>query len=404
MPQPWIPRVAILLLTAATVLGTGCSDSTAPGPRGSLQLTVSGLPGAAAAAITVTGPEGYSHIVTGTTTLTALAPGSYTIAALNVFASNATYGPAQASQMVSVVADTAAATASVPYAVLPSGWATKASMSTPRNALAGAGVNGVLYAVGGLSASAILASLEAYDPATNTWTAKAAMPTVRADLAVGVVNGVLYAIGGDNESGVLTAVEAYDPATNTWTTKAPMPTARAGLAVGVVNGVLYAVGGMNTAIMATVEAYDPATNRWTTKAPMPTARLAPAVGVVNGVLYAVGGSGPDSSLATVEAYDPATNLWTAKTLMPAARDRLGIGVVNGVLYAVGGFYAVGVFNGYKILATVETYDPATNTWTAKAAMPTPRDLLAVGVVNGVLYAVGGENGSVNFASVEAYTP
>src|ERR1700686_4183961 len=123
MPQPWIPRAAILLLLAATVLDTGCSSSTEPKPTGSLQLTVSGLPGAAAAAITVTGPAGYSHTVTATTTLTALVPGSYTIAALNVFASAATYGPAQASQTVSVVASTTtAATASVSYAVLPSGW------------------------------------------------------------------------------------------------------------------------------------------------------------------------------------------------------------------------------------------------------------------------------------------
>ncbi len=136
MPQPWIPRAAIILLGAATVLDTGCSSSTGPftgtGPIGSLQLTVSGLPGGAAAAITVTGPGGYSQSVTVTTTLSVRVPGSYTIAALNVFAANATYGPAQASQMVSVVASTTAATASVPYAVLPSGWASKASMPTGR--------------------------------------------------------------------------------------------------------------------------------------------------------------------------------------------------------------------------------------------------------------------------------
>ncbi len=121
MPQPWIPRAAILLLAAATLLDTGCSSSTEPKPTGSLQLTVSGLPGAAAAAITVTGPAGYSHSVTVTTTLTALVPGSYTIAALNVFAANATYGPAQASQTISVLASTTAVTASVQYAVLPTG-------------------------------------------------------------------------------------------------------------------------------------------------------------------------------------------------------------------------------------------------------------------------------------------
>jgi hypothetical protein len=80
------------------------------------------------------------------------------------------------------------------------------------------------------------------------------MPTARTNFGVGVVNGALYAVGGVNTSSVLATVEAYDPISNTWTPKAPMPTARTYLGVGVVNGVLYAVGG---GILATVEAYIP---------------------------------------------------------------------------------------------------------------------------------------------------
>src|SRR5450755_3434358 len=116
----------------------------------------------------------------------------------------------------------------------------------------------------------------------GTWTAKAAMPTARWDLACGVVKGILYAVGGVSRSSFLGTVEAYDPATNTWTTKASMPTARAGLAVSVINGILYAVGGSNGpnpyVILNTVEAYNPATNSWSAKAAMPTARAALVVG------------------------------------------------------------------------------------------------------------------------------
>ena len=60
----------------------------------------------------------------------------------------------------------------------------------------------------------VLATVEAYDPATNTWTASAAMPTLRWALAGGVANGVLYAVGGFSpfpNYGVLTTVEAYTP-------------------------------------------------------------------------------------------------------------------------------------------------------------------------------------------------
>jgi len=69
------------------------------------------------------------------------------------------------------------------------------------------------------------------------------MPTARLVLASTVVNGVIYAIGGEHSSAVLGTVEAYDPVSDTRTTKASMPTARFALSTSVVNGIIYAVGG-----------------------------------------------------------------------------------------------------------------------------------------------------------------
>src|SRR5437016_14127153 len=89
-----------------------------------------------------------------------------------------------------------------------------------------------------------------------------------------------------------------------------------------------------------------------------------------GVVDAVGGSRigvPGGRLAIVEAYDPATDTWTTKASMPTARFGLGVAAIDGVLYAVGG-----VSNTDDLLATVDEYDSATDTWTTKAAMPTAR--------------------------------
>ena len=86
------------------------------------------------------------------------------------------------------------------------------------------------------------------------------MPTKREGLGVTAINSILYAVGGDqNASGgtVLATVEAYDPSTDSWTTKASMPTARWGLGVAAINGVLYAIGGVNNGIRTEVEAYSP---------------------------------------------------------------------------------------------------------------------------------------------------
>jgi N-acetylneuraminic acid mutarotase len=161
-------------------------------------------------------------------------------------------------------------------------------------------------------------------------------------LAVGVVNNKIYAIGGANNATTFATMEEYNPSTNTWATKAPMPTGRTQLAVGVVNvggsDKIYAIGGLANGInLTTVEEYDPGTNTWTTKVPMPTGRRALAVGVVGGKIYAIGGSGDVCvHCATVEEYDPATNTWTTKTPMPTGRYGLAVGVVGSKIYVVGG--------------------------------------------------------------------
>jgi len=91
------------------------------------------------------------------------------------------------------------------------------------------------------------------------------------------------------------------------------------------------------------------------------------------------------------------NCWNALTGMPTRRTLLATGVLNGAVYAVGGFAS-----GQRS-AKVEAYDPAANSWTTKAALPTARFGLGVGVVNGVLYAVGGALSGANPTNaVEAY--
>jgi len=92
--------------------------------------------------------------------------------------------------------------------------------------------------------------------------------------------------------------------------------------------------------------------------------------------------------------------WVTKAPMPTARWSLGVGVVNGILYAVGG-----IDSASTDTSAVEAYDPVSNTWSTKAPMPTARHSFGVGVVNGILYAVGGSS-FINpyLSTVEAYDP
>jgi N-acetylneuraminic acid mutarotase len=89
--------------------------------------------------------------------------------------------------------------------------------------------------------------------------------------------------------------------------------------------------------------------------------------------------------------------WAVRASIPTPRSNLAAGVVNGIVYAVGG----GILGSGSDLSTVEAYDPTTNSWMTKTPMPAPRASFAVGVVNGILYAVGGFGG---LDKMEAYDP
>jgi hypothetical protein len=76
---------------------------------------------------------------------------------------------------------------------------------------------------------------------------------------------------------------------------------------------------------------------------------------------------------------------------------LAVGVVNGRLYAAGGADA------YGPVATFESYDPASNTWSTKASMLTARDGVAADVLGGTLYVIGGDDRNLRvLPTVEAY--
>ena len=99
------------LLPLILPLLAACGGGDPSGPSGgSLAVSVSGLPSGTAASVLVTGPGGYSHVVDATETLTALATGTYTVAADPVTSGGQSYAPAVPSQTVTVSAATATAT------------------------------------------------------------------------------------------------------------------------------------------------------------------------------------------------------------------------------------------------------------------------------------------------------
>lgn len=238
------------------------------------------------------------------------------------------------------------------------------------------------------------------------WTLKAPMPTARCSSSVAVVNGIVYVIGGTKDPSLqgLTTVEAYDPKKDLWTTKAPLPTGRYGAGVGVLGGSIYVIAGSQKAdsLTGAFEVYSPATDKWTTKTPIPPPKKGVVTAVVNNRLYVLGefasfSAASAESAAGLEVYDPASDTWTQKAALPTPRSGFSVCVVNNLIYAFGGMKD-------GLLTTTEAYDPQTDTWIAKAPMPGARKGLALAVINGIVYLAGGSNDSGPIGTTYAYDP
>lgn len=62
-------------------------------------------------------------------------------------------------------------------------------------------------------------------------------------------------------------------------------------------------------------------------------------------------------------------------------------MISGLVYAVGGF------NGSLRVRTVDVYEPLKDSWSSIASMEARRSTLGAAVLNGLIYAVGGFDGS-----------
>jgi N-acetylneuraminic acid mutarotase len=178
-----------------------------------------------------------------------------------------------------------------------------------------------------------------------------------------------------------------------------------------IGQTLYAVGGKNASgHQRALYGYDATSDSWSTLAPLPTAYPAvenPAVVAHDGKLYVFGGSTAPFSGAVAKAavYDPAQDSWTMLADMPTARGGATAQWFENEIYVIGGMN-----NGGESVTTVEKYNPAGNTWSAAPVLQTARDNPGSAVLNGVLYVFGGRtrSGGIDvqprLSSVERFTP
>jgi hypothetical protein len=286
-------------------------------------------------------------------------------------------------------------------------WGTRGQLLEANSEMAVGELAGKIYVLGGYPATRQTKNtVQLYDPIEDRWELTAPMPIPLNHNMAASVAGKLYMIGGQvtdaGEGNFSDRVFEYDPNTRQWTERARMPTARGGAVPVVVDGKIYVAGGRPPR-GADFAVYDPATDTWGALPNMPTPRNHLAGAAVNGRVYIIGGrfeggaQSPQS--AAVEVYDPATNSWSARAAMPKPRGGLNGIAAHGCIHVFGGEGNPGGFLG--MYADHDVYNPITNTWTSLAPMPTPiHGVTGLAFINGLIHlpgggtALGGNSGSL----------
>jgi N-acetylneuraminic acid mutarotase len=182
-----------------------------------------------------------------------------------------------------------------------------------------------------------------YDVNSQTWTR---MPDCRRDrghFQMVAHDGFIYAIGTQSLISGGT-VEKFNPVTNQWSISTPMPLKLRSVGAAVFNGHLCITGGFNVATAHAVDHFykwDASAFEWKTvsTAPLRTPRFRHAAITFKDHLWIAGGAtsveNDASSTNTVEIYSDAKG-WVSGPSMNRKRAFLDLMVVEGKLYAVGG--------------------------------------------------------------------
>jgi len=268
-------------------------------------------------------------------------------------------------------------------------------------------------------------SVEVGDPRTGVWEWADSLSSLRDSPSVlALPDGRALMTGGaageDVGWSAYSSTYLFDPATRAWSRSGLLNTARTLTAAAVMpDGHVIVAGGLfmdresgeQGRVLDTAEIWDPRSGAWSPTGRLSQARFrASAVTLADGRVLVVGG--PDSReadpvpLASAEVFDPVSGDWSsAGTLATARRGFILVALPDGGALVAGGFGGL-MTASYRYLATVERFDPHSNSWSGAADMPfAAAGAAGIRLADGRVLLAGGAVHEPEFVDegAEAYT-
>lgn len=304
-------------------------------------------------------------------------------------------------------------------------WSAQTSFTTARYGLSAVAHGGYLYIIGGLNGSTFQNDIQYHaigsgGEISGAWTTSThTIPSARAYMGAAVDGGRLYIAGGCS-AGALTCSSTLNdiqyttlnPATGDLTSaftanSTSFTNARGMLGFVIDNGYVYTIGGWgggstyyNDIQFAPLNSAGSLGN-WTTGQPLPQERYAAGYATNKGYLYVSGGGRSDANRYENTVYYTKLNTggsgtvstsWAKTTGPLSGAQRYGIAYSDKYVYVAGGITGGSVYKDGVYYAQISS-DGTIGSWTATTSLGTARSDLALYVVGGYIYAVGGNNGS-----------
>jgi N-acetylneuraminic acid mutarotase len=244
------------------------------------------------------------------------------------------------------------------------------------------------------------------DPAHEVnWKQLPDMPVAKWEPASLVLDDKLYVLGG-YEDRIMSSrrLDVFDPADGSWTQLQDLPSKISHVNLVAGDSGFWFAGGMKDKvhpgkdhIIAEVWHFDPALDRYTAAPLLPGRRAGGGLERVGNKLHYISGlmedrdtDSPDHWVFDLETWSSAgTANWEPAAPLPSPRNQLSVALLNGRIYAIGGQFN---HDSQQIDQTrVDIYDPASDSWSDGPPLPVPHSHSegATFVDNGRIWMIGG---------------